>query len=804
MGMTAETGCGIPAGTGVILSRYGAVEDQGQRDNMQQFSPKRSGPDNELMLSPGATAYLQSIVGGFADCVIVADSSGRPLLFNAAAERLLPGIAADAALSGWPERYGLYLPDRRTLFPADRLPFTRVLRGEKAEGVEIFLQNQAAPEGVWLSGSATPLRDDAGSLRGGMIVFRDITESKQAEEGLRKERERAAAVMDAVGTLVIVFDRHGLVVSFNHACELTTGYTAGEVQGRAFWEVLLLPEEAEQVRRSFDGLGGGAAQVQHENYWLTKDGRRRLIAWSCTAEAGSEYVIGTGVDITERKQTEDELRQAIGMLRAVIDTSPLAIVTMDLEGVVKSWNRAAERIFGWHAEEVLGKPFPIVPAEDEEFFRDNLDRLRRSETIAGVERQRRRRDGAVIDVSLWNAPLKDGAGNVIGAISVIADMTDRKRLEDQFRQSQKMEAVGRLAGGVAHDFNNLLTVISGYTQMLLDGLEEDHPMRSYVEEIVRAGDSAAALTGQLLAFSRRQIVTPQVLDLNALVSGMDNMLHRLIGEDINLAATLAPDLPSVKVDAGQFQQVLMNLAVNARDAMPAGGRITIRTAAEVVDESNPDIPPGSYVVLSVSDTGKGMTEETRRRIFEPFFTTKGRGKGTGLGLSTVFGIVKQAGGEISVESQPGRGSTFRIYLPAIDRAVAAGVESELAPELKKGTETVLVVEDEAGLRKLVREVLQSHGYTVLVAEDFRAALDLSRTHAGPIHLCLTDMIMPGMGGRDLAARLTELRPRLKVLYMSGYTNNVLQQDGTNVAGRFLQKPFTPESLLAKVRAVLDD
>jgi CheY-like chemotaxis protein len=368
-----------------------------------------------------------------------------------------------------------------------------------------------------------------------------------------------------------------------------------------------------------------------------------------------------------------------------------------------------------------------------------------------------------------------------------------------------MEAIGRLAGGVAHDFNNLLTVITGYTQMVLDGFESDHPMRSYVEEIVRASDSAAALTNQLLAFSRRQIVTPQVLDLNTLVRGMDNLLHRLIGEDIDLVTTLAPDLPRVKVDAGQFQQVLMNLAVNARDAMPEGGTMTIVTSTAVVDEPGPEeVPSGAYVLLAVTDTGRGMSEDTRRRIFEPFFTTKSRGKGTGLGLSTVYGIVKQAGGEVTVESQIGTGTTFRIHLPALERAVAAGVEAGAAIERKTGTETVLLVEDEGGLRKLVREVLENCGYTVLQAANCQEALSLSEAYSGPIHLCLTDMIMPGMSGREMASRVTQLRPRIKVLYMSGHTDHSILPRGTKDAGTaFLQKPFTPDVLLARVREVLD-
>jgi PAS domain S-box-containing protein len=654
-----------------------------------------------------------------------------------------------------------------------------------------------------------PVRDEASGFEGGVVVFRDITAFKRSEEALRHERDWAAAVVDTVGSLVIVLDNQGRIVSFNRACEEAAGRTFEEVRGRLFWEVVLPPEEVSAVRGVFESLRAGNFPNQYENHWVSSDGRRHLIAWANTALVANngsvEFIIATGMDLTARKQTEDELRRANHMLRVVIDTSPLAIVTMDFSGNVRSWNRAAEVMFGWLEQEVVGKPFPIVPEEDEAFFRKNLERLHRAETIAGIERQRRRKDGTLIDVALWNAPQLDAEGNVIGGISVIADMTDRKRLEEQFRQAQKMEAVGRLAGGVAHDFNNLLTVIGGYTQMLLETMQPDHPLRPSLEEIDRASASAAALTQQLLAFSRRQIVTLQVLDLNHLVAGLDRMLHRLIGEDVELVTVRPPHLPNVKVDAGQIEQVLMNLVVNARDAMPRGGTITIETEVAEFNERNPDgVGPGRYVVLSVADTGRGMTEEVKLHIFEPFFTTKGRGKGTGLGLSTVYGIVKQSGGEVTVTSAPGEGTKFRVFLPAVERAAAAGVSGTPALERKRGTETVLLAEDEAALRNLIRGILESRGYSVLLAADAREALSWCERHPGPIHLFLTDVVMPGMSGQDLATLATRLRPRLKVLYMSGYTDHDVLDHGVLDSGAaFLRKPFTPEILLAKIREVLD-
>ncbi|HEX8985283.1 MAG TPA: PAS domain S-box protein [Bryobacteraceae bacterium] len=772
---------------------------------MQSFLPGESACTPAK--TPGTVA--ERVLASLEQGMVVAGGNGRVLCFNAAAQRILGRGPLDASPSEWPEAYGFYLPDRRTVFPADEFPMVRAMRGETVPEVEIFVRNDAVPEGIWICAAASPLTGEAGMPDGGVLVFRDVSERVVAEQRLRRERDWGTAIVETVGTLVVVLDREGRIAGFNRACERATGYKFEELAGRPVWDTLLLPEEVEPVRRVFNELRSGLFPNQYENYWVARDGSRRLIAWSNTAvlsAAGEvEFVIGTGMDVTERRRAEDGLRQANEMLRAVIEASPLAIIAMDLSGVVTAWSRAAESIFGWREAEVIGVPLPIVPEDDEKFFHDNLQKLRGGDTIAAVERQRVRKDGVLVDVELWNAPHRNGAGEVIGGVSVIADVTDRKKLEEQFRQAQKMEAVGRLAGGVAHDFNNLLTVINGYTQMLLDGLEPAHPMYCYVEEIVRAGESAVTLTNQLLTFSRRQIVSPQVLDVNGLLGGMDNLLHRLIGEDIELVAALAPELPKVKVDVGQFQQVLMNLVVNARDAMPEGGTLTIETdTAAVASPTSEGVAPGFYVLLSVADTGKGMTEEVRRRIFEPFFTTKGRGKGTGLGLSTVYGIVKQAGGEVTVASEPGAGSTFRIYLPAIGRAAAAGVESATTPgRRKKCTETVLLAEHQPPLRKLVREVLEGAGYTVLPSADAEEALSLSQSYAAPIHLLLAETSMPGIEGGELASRVAAAVPRIKVLYLASRSGRVRPPKGSGAIVHVVEKPFTPETLLAKVREVLD-
>jgi two-component system cell cycle sensor histidine kinase/response regulator CckA len=383
-----------------------------------------------------------------------------------------------------------------------------------------------------------------------------------------------------------------------------------------------------------------------------------------------------------------------------------------------------------------------------------------------------------------------------------------RRSEDQLRQAQKMEAIGRLAGGIAHDFNNLLTAIIGYSELLLTELEQDNPHRRDIQEIKVAGDRAAALTRQLLLFSRQQVLEPRVLDLNSVISEMDQLFRRLIGEDIELTIACESWLDPVKADPGQLGQVVMNLVVNARDAMPGGGRLTIETAHAELDEefrrTHQGAPVGAFVVLAVSDSGCGMDAETQARLFEPFFTTKPTGQGTGLGLSTVYGIVQQSNGYISVYSEPGRGSTFRIYLPRVQEPVTHVPSAAVHPRTVPGSETILVADDEAAVRELVVKVLTSAGYRVLQAGDGRAALDLAREHAEAIDLLITDVVMPDIHGPDLATGIARVHPETRVLYLSGYTDRAIVNNGVLHAGlAFLQKPFTPALLSAKVREVLD-
>jgi PAS domain S-box-containing protein len=523
--------------------------------------------------------------------------------------------------------------------------------------------------------------------------------------------------------------------------------------------------------------------------------------------------IGQFMERTEaeeaRRQSEARYREISRQLMLQIERMPLAYLLFDADFRLVDWNPAAERIFGYRKEDVLGIAPPyekLVPKEFHASVGELLERIRRGDMGAHSVNDNLTKDGRRITCEWINTPLENDAGQFSGLLSLANDITERRKLEEQFRQSQKMEAIGKLAGGVAHDFNNLLTIILGYCDMLQDSLRAEDPLAELVGEIRHAGMRAADMTRQLLAFSRKQVLVPAVLNLNKLLADMEKMLSRLIGEDVDLAVRPAAQLWPIRVDPGQMEQIIMNLIVNARDAMPQGGRLTIETASVELDEhytrTRPDARPGAYVLLAISDTGCGMDRATLARIFEPFFSTKGE-MGTGLGLATVYGIVKQSGGHIAVYSEPGCGSTFKVYLPRDAESMQAEPSAPPA-EHQGGTETVLLVEDEDGVRSLARHTLLRQGYHVLEARHGGEALLLCERHPDPIHLLATDVVMPQMSGRELAERLLPLRPEMQVLYMSGYMDDAIVRHGLINAGvPFLQKPYTPAALAAKVREVLD-
>jgi PAS domain S-box-containing protein len=511
-------------------------------------------------------------------------------------------------------------------------------------------------------------------------------------------------------------------------------------------------------------------------------------------------------DVTERKRNEEALRVSEASYRSLILGATYGIFRCDVEGKFVTVNPALVTMLGYESEAELLAANLVNDISLSAGAGAQL--LRQKGRVEGMEGIWKRKDGTPITVRLSGRTVLDGQGTLQGFEIIAEDVTARSRLEDQLRQAQKMEAIGQLAGGIAHDFNNLLTIINGYSQLLLDRLDSADACRGFADEVKRAGERAATLTRQLLAFSRRQVLAPQILDLNTVVTGVEKMLQRLIGEDVELVTALDVGLGPVRADPGQIELVILNLAVNARDAMPKGGMLTLETANVELDseyvETHPVATSGPHVMLAVSDTGCGMDRHTLSHIFEPFFTTKEPGKGTGLGLATVYGIVKQSGGNIWAYSEPGKGTTFKVYLPRVQEAVPAAAPAEGRKASPRGSETILVVEDDAAVRPLVRGVLLSRGYSVLEASGGDEALSVSESHRGPIKLLVTDLVMPGMNGRDLAEQLLLRHPEIRVLYMSGYTNDAIVRQGVLEEGAaFLQKPFTPDALARKVREVLD-
>jgi PAS domain S-box-containing protein len=514
---------------------------------------------------------------------------------------------------------------------------------------------------------------------------------------------------------------------------------------------------------------------------------------------------GPGHDTQIRQAKAEAIR-----LVAIIESSEDAIVSKSMDGIVIGWNYGAERLYGYTAEEMFGRPISVLfPPDHYQEYLQIMQEVKNGKTMPPFDTVRRRKDGTLINVSVSIAPIEAREGEVVGALKSSHDITRIKKLEAQFIEAQKMEVVGLLAGGVAHDFNNILGVIMGYGELITAGLEADSPLQKYTKEIRHATERAAGLTRQLLVFSRKQTVIPIVLDLNDVVKDIEKMLLRFIGENIEMNIVLGKETGRVKADSGYADQVLMNLVVNARDAMPNGGKLSIATSNVTLDENyantHKGVIPGDYAMISVSDTGTGMTDEVKAHLFEAFFTTKPKGKGTGLGLVTCHTIMQQSGGHICAYSEVGKGTTFKVYFPRVDQPLDAGTQFFKARPLPRGTETLLIVEDEPSVRNLAVNVLEAQGYTVLRAANGQDGLRMAREHKGPpIRLVVTDVIMPLMSGNVMAEWLKSTYPDLKVLFTSGYTDDAINQHGVLELGvAFLPKPYTPATLIRKVRVILD-
>ena len=644
-----------------------------------------------------------------------------------------------------------------------------------------------------------------------LVQATDVTARVRAVDALEVANARLRALIEAVPVAIVELDPEGLVTHWNAAAERMYGWSAAEVIGRSL-PTITTPSGLDGLHQMIaDGFAGVTVREQ-EATRRRKDGT--LIDVTISA---ARVVDGSGrpsglvaavTDVTDRKLAVAALRESERQHRAVADNVPLLISFIDTDERYRFVNRRYEVMFGLPRDAIIGRTLrEHVGADAYERMRPCIRSALRGEPVS-FENTLAPLGGTPRNVLVSFMPQVADDGTVRGFYSITTDITERKQLEEQFRQAQKMEAVGQLAGGIAHDFNNLLTVILSHSEFLLeDGTPSDERIAD-VQQIRAAAERAAALTRQLLAFSRKQNMSPKVIDLNGVVAGMEDLLARLIGEDIQLVTVAAPDLKAVSADPSQLEQVLVNLVVNARDAMPGGGRITIISENVNLDEDfarrNAGIVPGAYVMIAVSDTGVGMAADVRERIFEPFFTTKAPGKGTGLGLATVYGIVKQSGGTVWVDSTLGVGTTFRIYLPQV-RGVRAQEGAATLPSPLAGTETVLIVEDDDAVRALAQRTLVRQGYTVLAAINGRDALLIAGAYAGPIHLLLTDVIMPEMGGRELADEFGRTRPLTRVLFSSGYAGSELSQRGVlppHIA--MIEKPYGPDTLARRVRDNLDE
>ena len=811
---------------------------------------------------------LAMIVESSDDAILSKNLDGLITSWNAGAERMYGYTAAEAV--------GRHIS---IIIPADRGQelteiMDQVRQGERVKHLETIRVNKDGQR-VYVSVSISPVKDESGRTVGASTIARDIAERKRMEEALFREKEYISHIISAAPVIVVGITPEGTTKFVNKAVREVTGYEPEELVGRNWWRALYPEDEYRQVEQLFKDFERGGV-VNYEMTLTTKDGEKRSVSWNSgnvVNEPGEvSEVIGIGVDVTERKRSEEMVREAdhraveeyarlldrlsclalsfgtardlLSVYRGLRDFSlsltpsfALAICSYDeaqqlREGVYFYLNgvelpppsagqmpvrsgpvgRAIKSGAAIICNDFLKdlsatKPVHLGAEVDSEMPRSALiaPMTIMGRTIGTVEVQSHEPAAYTREHA---TAIQMAANLTANAIENVRLLDLEREKEEQLRMSQKMEAVGQLAGGVAHDFNNLLTAIMGYSDLTLRRLGEGDPLRGNIEEIKKAGERAATLTRQLLAFSRRQVLKPKVFNLNLVITDMEKMLNRLIREDIDIRLKLAPDVGQIKADPGQLEQVVVNLVVNARDAMPGGGRLTIQTSNVYLSEEYASehiaVTPGPHVMLVVSDTGVGMDEKTRGRIFEPFFTTKEAGKGTGLGLSTVYGIVKQSGGNVWVYSEVGLGTAFKIYLPRVDAAAEQIQKRGRGEETRQGTGTILLVEDDESVRSIALQTLEMYGYRILEARNGEEALVIASRREEKLDLLLTDVVMPGMSGRQLVQRLQALRPDINVLYMSGYTEDAIRYHGVLGEGTaFIEKPFTPDKLGHKVREVLD-
>ena len=755
------------------------------------------------------TLGTRGVLRAMSDAVLVCDATGRLRSVNLAAESLfaLPetsllgrGIGefirqpgSDGESDEWTPPLDLPVRDRSLL----------AVQRHRSDSVEVSV-------------STEPLRARSRVL-GTVVVARDIRERLETERAVQASERRYRSLFWHNPGAAYEMDADGRFLALNPPGRRLLGGDVQDWIGRSFMEIVH-PTERERAAGLFSEVLGGEPRQYELTVLGAGDEPRVIQGMSIPVVEGDAVttIFGVAIDVTEERRMHRQLEVQRQYYAELFDSSPEAIVLVGADGRIRRVNSEFTRLFGYTAQEAVGATLDdLVVPEDLREEGEGLNQAALQGRLAFAETRRRRKEGGEVEVSVLAREVRI-PGEPPQMYGIYRDIADRRQAErklrereEELRHAQKLEAVGKLAGGIAHDFNNLLTVINGHARFVLEELGADGALRPDLEEIERAGVRAAALTQQLLAFSRRQVLRPQVVDLNRVVRDMNRMLARLIAEHTGLETRLEAAPANVLADRGQLEQVIMNLVVNALDAMPAGGELTIRTdvtrlADGDIGGDHWDVDPGEYVRLIVEDTGSGMSEETLAHAFDPFFTTKERGKGTGLGLATVFGIVKQSGGHVTAESEAGHGSRFIVHLPLVaspGTEDAVGEESDAGRDAS-GVRTVLVVEDEDAVRKLVARVLERRGYQVLVAADGTEALDVVEEHGGALDLVLSDLVMPEMGGRELAARLGETRPELPILFMSGYEEDLASGAGSELGQNFLPKPFTPRALAEKVAETL--
>jgi two-component system cell cycle sensor histidine kinase/response regulator CckA len=769
---------------------------------MQEVSEIPSRLLDFLNAGSEAADLLSLILSQVGEGILVVNSAYELVFINEAGAHLLGKREPPPPGAPWSVFYGFFLPDMVTPYPPGEAPLARALRGQSSNNVLLYVRNTNVA-GRWLSATVRPLRNREGVIWGAVAVFRDITPEKRAAETLRESEQRFRVLFEDNTVGIVLSSLEGAVLDVNESFARMMGYSRPELMGMRMQQLYFDAESRDRLVHSLVSSGqvSDTEIAFRHSSGRTVDvlARMRLLHPQSGGIGGN--VIAAFIDITERKRQELALQQSERRFEAFMQSLPGGAFLKDSAFRYVYYNQPAQFWKEFRYEPIVGKTdLELFPEEVAKFFEQSdhtvLDQGVRVAWVHTFEF-----DHVPRTLLVNKFPIYDEAGKPVMIGGVLIDITEQRRLEEQLRLSQKMEAIGRLAGGVAHDFNNLLTIISGYGHMLEDGLNQGRVTASFPDfanEIVKAAERAAALTGQLLVFSRKQVVQPVVLNLGETVQGLSKMLRRTLGENIEIVIQV-PRIPCyVKADAGQMEQLILNLAINARDAMPNGGRLRISL-------SKMQRPKGRFAQLEFTDSGSGLDQSTRERIFEPYFSAKNPAKFGGLGLSTVYGIVTQSEGEIEVSSPPGAGSTFRIFLPLATTPTAARPDRKPQARLPKGSETVLLVEDEEGVRNLVSAMLRSQGYQVYEAEHGWHALEVFAKFGAEIQLLLTDVIMPKMSGRELAERLKAKSPELKVVYMSGYTDDIVAREGVVFDNTILlHKPFTLEGLTRKLREALGD